>query len=113
MKCKIKKSIQINFLTIKRKAIQELDPEIEGEKKEMTKILEGKLKKTKKQAIRNLKKEARVIDSERQHVLKRMDHKRKEEIKTSNQFIEQTNIEHKKLMTSQDKKRFKMKHNRK
>ena len=113
IKLKAKKSIQINFLTIKRKPIQELDPEIDGEKRDMTKILEDKLKKTKKQAIRNLKKEARVIDSERQQVLKKMDHKRREEIKASNQFIEQTNIEHKKLMTSQTKKRFKLKHNRK
>jgi hypothetical protein len=106
---KARKNIQINFLTIKRKPIQELEPEIDGEKRDMTKILEDKLKKTKKQAIRNLKKEARVIDSERQQVLKKMDHKRKEEIKASNQFIEQTNIEHKKLMTSQTKKRFKLK----
>lgn len=113
IKLKSKKSIQINFLTIKRKPIQELEPEIEGEKRNMTKILETKLKKTKKEAIRNLKKEARVIDSQRQQVLFKQHHKRKEEQKSSNQFIEQTNIEYKKLMTSQDKKRFKLKHNRK
>jgi hypothetical protein len=113
LKLTSKKSIQINFLTIKRKPIQELEPEIDGEKRNMTKILEEKLKKTKKQAIRNLKKEARVIDAERQHVLKKIDNKRREELKASNQFIEQTNIEYKKLMTSQPKKRFKLKHNRK
>jgi hypothetical protein len=78
----------------------------------MTKILDEKLKKTKKQAIRNLKKEARVIDSERQHILKRLDNKRKDEMKASNQFIEQSNIDYKKLMTTQTKKRFKLKHNK-
>jgi hypothetical protein len=112
-KLKLKKSIQINFLTIKRKPIQELEPEIDGERRDMTKILEEKLKKTKKQAIRSIKKEARVIDTQRQNVLKKMDAKRKEEMKASNQFIEQTNIDYKKLVTSQSKKRFKLKHNKK
>jgi hypothetical protein len=111
-KLKLKKSIQINFLRIKRKPIQELEPEIDGERRDMTKILEEKLKKTKKQAIRSIKKEARVIDTQRQQVLKKMDSKRKEEMKSSNQFIEQTNVDYKKLMTSQTKKRFKLKHNK-
>jgi hypothetical protein len=109
-----KKNIQINFLTIKRKPIPSLEPEIETNKdKDMPKILEKKLRKTKKQAIRNLKKEAIVIDVQRQKTLHRQYDKRKEEQKISNQFIEQSKVEYKKLITSQDKKRYKLKSKRK
>lgn len=67
------------------------------------------MKKTKREAIRNLKKESRLIDMERQKERSKVDQKRKEEIKLSNQFIEQTNMEYKKLRTSQTKKKDKKK----
>jgi hypothetical protein len=105
-----KKDIQINFLTIKRRPIQSLEPELDdGKPKNMTRIIEKKLKKTKRQAIRNLKKEAIVLDSQRQVTLQKLSTKRKEEQKLSNQFVEQSKVDYKKLITSQDKKRFKLK----
>jgi hypothetical protein len=105
-----KKNIHINFLTIKRKPIQSLEPDLEENKpKNMTRIIEKKLNKTKRQAIRNLKKEAVVVDSQKQITLQKLSEKRKEELKHSNQFIEQSKVEYKKLITSQDKKRFKLK----
>jgi hypothetical protein len=75
----------------------------------MAKIIKKKTLSTKKQAIRNLKKEALVIDAQRQLQLKRYANKRKEEQKLTNQFIEQTNLEQKKLATDQGKRRFKIK----
>jgi len=110
-----KKNVQINFLVLKPKAIPSLEPEYEfgpidfvKRKEKVNKAIEGKIKKTKKQAIRNLKKESRILDQERQKVLKKMQHKRKEDQKFSNQFIEQQNQECKKMMTSNPKKRFKL-----
>ena len=38
--------------------------------------------------------------------------KRKEDLKISNQFLEQQNIEYKKMMTSNPKRRFKFKRNK-
>ena len=115
-KCLAKKNVQINFLILKTKAIPSLEPEYEfGQvdytirKVKIQKAIVSKIKKTKKQVIRNLKKESRVIDQERQKVLKRIDHKRKEDQKFSNQFAEQSNVEYKKLMTMNEKKRFKLK----
>jgi len=114
-KCFSKKNVQINFLVLKPKAISSLEPEYEfgpidytKRKEKVNKAIESKIKKTKKQAIRNLKKESRILDQERQKVLKKIDFKRKEDQKFANQFIEQQNIEHKKLMTSNSKKRFKL-----
>lgn len=119
-RCIDRKNIQINFLTIKKKPIPSLDPEYEyypdilnGSKEKdltkMPKILKKKLRMTKRQAIRNLKKEARVIDSERQKRNKKLAVKKREEQKVTNQFIEQTNQEYKTMMTSNPKKRFKLK----
>ena len=53
------------------------------------------------------------MDEERQKVIENIDKKRKEELKITNQFIEQQNIEYKKLMTANEKKRFKFKKNKK
>ena len=68
-----------------------------------------KVKKTKREAIRNLKKESRLIDVEKQKEHSKLDKRRKEDIKLSNQFIEQTNMEYKKLVTSQTKNKEKKK----
>lgn len=120
---KSKKSTHINFFVEKKKEIESLNPEIEpeydqslswGEKKNLLKkktknSIIKKVKKTKREAIRNLKKEARLIDMERQKERSQVDQKRKEEIKLSNQFIEQTNMEYKKLRTSQTIKKDKKK----
>lgn len=114
-KCLAKKNVQINFLVLKPKAIPSLEPEYDfgpidyaKRKEKVNKAIETKIKKTKKQAIRNLKKESRILDQERQKVLKRLEHKRKEDQKFANQFIEQQNQEAKKMMTSNAKKRFKL-----
>jgi hypothetical protein len=119
-----KKSIEINFLKLKKKEIPSLDPEIESsflgrsfirteaENQKVNRAIQKKVKSTKKQAIRNLKKEAMVIDVQRQKKLRLVDDKRKEDQRLSNQFIEQQNIEYKKMVTSQGKKRFKLKGNR-
>ena len=121
-----KKMFPMNFLIIKPKPIPSLEPdydlsflgdapefnnEIEKRKK-MEKILKHKFKSTKKQAIRKLKKEARYIDKERQRVIDNINLKRKEDLKISNQFLEQQNIEYKKMMTSNPKRRFKYKKNK-
>jgi len=118
-----KKNIQLNFIIIKRKPLVSLEPEYDrsflgclGDYKpnneKMTKIMKKKIKNTKKQAVRNLKKEAKVIDVARQKKNNTIFAKRKEELKISNQFIEQQKLEDKKLMTSQSKKRFKIKNRR-
>jgi hypothetical protein len=116
-----KKCIEINFLKLKKKEIQSLDPEIESsflgrsfirteaENQKVSRAIQKKIKSTKRQAIRNLKKEALVIDVQRQKKVKLIDDKRKEDQKLSNQFIEQQNVEYKKMVTSQGKKRFKLK----
>jgi len=114
-KCLAKKNVQINFLILKSKEIPSLEPEydfgpvsFDQRKEKINNAIEKKIKKTKKQAIRNLKKESRILDQERQKVLKKIDAKRKEDLKFSNQFIEQQNQEYKKMMTSNAKKRFKL-----
>ncbi len=115
--------MHINFFVEKIKEIESLNPEIDpeydfslswGEKKNLLKKktqnnIVKKVKKTKREAIRNLKKESRLIDMERQKEKAKIDQKRKEEIKLSNQFIEQTNLEYKKLRTSQTKRKEKKK----
>ncbi len=120
---KSKKCMHINFFVEKIKEIESLNPEIDpeydfslswGEKKNLLKKktqnnIVKKVKKTKREAIRNLKKESRLIDMERQKEKAKIDQKRKEEIKLSNQFIEQTNLEYKKLRTSQTKRKEKKK----
>jgi len=120
---KSKKCMHINFFVEKIKEIESLNPEIDpeydfslswGEKKNLLKKktqnnIIKKVKKTKREAIRNLKKESRLIDMERQKEKAKIDQKRKEEIKLSNQFIEQTNLEYKKLRTSQTKRKEKKK----
>jgi hypothetical protein len=121
-----KKMFPMNFLIIKPKPIPSLEPDYdlsflgdspefinEKEKKiKMEKIMKHKVKSTEKQAIRKLKKEARYIDKERQKVIDNINLKRKEDLKISNQFLEQQNIEYKKMMTSNPKRRFKFKRNK-
>lgn len=118
-----KKIFPMNFLIIKPKPLASLEPEYdlsflgnsaefvnyEEKKKNMDRIMKHKIRSTEKQAIRKLKKEAKVIDIERQKVIENIDRKRKEDIKITNQFIEQQNIEYKKMMTSNEKRRFKFK----
>lgn len=118
-----KKIFPMNFLIIKPKPLASLEPEYdlsflgnsaefvnyEEKKKNMDRIMKHKIRLTEKQAIRKLKKEARVIDIERQKVIENIDRKRKEDLKITNQFIEQQNIEYKKMMTSNEKRRFKFK----
>ena len=115
-KCLLKKNVQINFLILKKKSIPSLEPEYDfgwidekTHRERINKAIEGKIKRTKKQAIRNLKKESRVLDQERQKVYKRVQDKRKEDQKFANQFTEQTNLEAKKLATTNAKKRYKLK----
>ena len=124
---KNKKNLPMNFMIIKPKPLESLDPEIdlsflgnsaefvnlEEKKKTMERVMKHKIRATEKQAIRKLKKEAKVIDEERQKVIENIDKKRKEDLKITNQFIEQQNIEYKKLMTANEKKRFKFKKNKK
>ena len=123
---KNKKNLPMNFMIIKPKPLASLDPEIdlsflgnsaefvnlEEKKKTMERVMKHKIRATEKQAIRKLKKEAKVIDEERQKVIENIDKKRKEDLKITNQFIEQQNIEYKKLMTANEKKRFKFKKNK-
>lgn len=118
-----KKIFPMNFLIIKPKPLASLEPEYdlsflgnsaefvnyEEKKKNMDRIMKHKIRSTEKQAIRKLKKEAKVIDIERQKVIENIDRKRKEDIKITNQFIEQQNIDYKKMMTSNEKRRFKFK----
>ena len=122
-KVKIKKKIPMNYLIIKKKPIACLEPDYdlsflgdypeyvnkEEQNKKMTNILKHKTRNTEKQAIRKLKKEARVIDVERQKVIDNINRKRKEDIKFVNQYLEQQNIEYKKMMSSNERKRFKFK----
>ena len=124
---KNKKNLPMNFMIIKPKPLASLDPEIdlsflgnsaefvnlEEKKKTMERVMKHKIRATEKQAIRKLKKEAKVIDEERQKVIENINKKRKEDLKITNQFIEQQNIEYKKLMTANEKKRFKFKKNKK
>lgn len=118
-----KKQFPMNFLIIKPKPLASLEPEYdlsflgnsaefvnyEEKKKNMDRIMKHKIRSTEKQAIRKLKKEARVIDIERQKVIDNINKKRKEDLKITNQFIEQQNIEYKKMMSSNVKRRFKFK----
>jgi hypothetical protein len=121
----LKKNIEINFMKLKKKSIIELEPDIEpiflgksflvlnkSDKEKKEKAIARKIKSTKKQAIRNLKNEAKIIDIQRQKKLQHIDDRRKEDIRASNQFIEQQNIEYKKMITSQGSKRFKIKRGR-
>ena len=122
-KVKLKKQIPMNYLIIKKKPIPCLEPDYdlsflgdypeyvnkEEQNKKMSYILKHKTRNTEKQAIRKLKKEARVIDVERQKVIDNINKKRKEDIKFVNQYLEQQNIEYKKMMSSNERKRFKFK----
>lgn len=126
LKAKSKKMFRMNYLVIKPKQLIALEPDYDlsilgdnpayinqaEKKKEMDKIVQKKIKEKEKQVIRKLKHEAKVIDKERQKELNFIDKKKKEDLRITNQFIEQQNIEYKKLMTSNDKKRFKFKKNK-
>ena len=118
-----KKKIHMNYLVIKKKPIQFLQPDfdlsflgdfpeyvnIEEKNKKMNYILKHKTRNTEKQAIRKLKKEAKVLDEEREKVIDDINKKRKEDLKFVNQYLEQQNIEYKKMMSSNERKRFKFK----
>ena len=122
-KVNIKKQIPMNYLIIKKKPIPCLEPDYDlsflgdypeyvnkdEQNKKMNYILKHKTRNTEKQAIRKLKTEARVIDVERQKVIDNINKKRKEDIKFVNQYLEQQNIEYKKMMSSNERKRFKFK----
>ena len=122
-KVNLKKQIPMNYLIIKKKPIPCLEPDYdlsflgeypeyvnkEEQNKKMNYILKHKTRNTEKQAIRKLKKEARVIDVERQKVIDNINKKRKEDIKFVNQYLEQQNIEYKKMMSSNERKSFKFK----
>ena len=120
-KIKIKKILPMNFLILKPKCIQTLEPDydlsflgdefinLNEKNKRMERILKHKLKDTQKQAIRKLKKEAKIIDKERQIVIDKINEKRKEDQKITNQFLEQENIAYKKMMSSNMRKRYKFK----
>ena len=122
-KNQLKKGIHMNYLVIKKKPIQSLQPDydlsflgdfpeyvnIEEKNKKMNYILKHKTRNTEKQAIRKLKKEAKVLDEEREKVIDEINKKRKEDIKFVNQYLEQQNIEYKKMMSSNERKRFKFK----
>ena len=122
-KVNLKKQIPMNYLIIKKKSIPCLEPDYdlsflgdfpeyvnkEEQNKKMNYILKHKTRNTEKQAIRKLKKEARVIDVERQKVIDNINRKRKEDIKFVNQYLEQQNIEYKKMMSSNERRRFKFK----
>ena len=122
-KVNLKKQIPMNYLIIKKKPIPSLEPDYdlsflgdfpeyvnkEEQNKKMNYILKHKTRNTEKQAIRKLKKEARVIDVERQKVIDNINRKRKEDIKFVNQYLEQQNIEYKKMMSSNERRRFKFK----
>ena len=118
-----KKKMHMNYLVIKKKPIQSLQPDYdlsflgdfpeyvnkEEKNKKMNYILKHKTRNTEKQAIRKLKKEAKVLDEERQKVIDEINKKRKEDMKFVNQYLEQQNIEYKKMMSSNERKRFKFK----
>ena len=122
-KNQLKKGIHMNYLVIKKKPIPSLQPDydlsflgdfpeyvnIEEKNKKMNYILKHKTRNTEKQAIRKLKKEAKVLDEEREKVIDEINKKRKEDIKFVNQYLEQQNIEYKKMMSSNERKRFKFK----
>ena len=120
-KIKIKKILPMNFLILKPKCIQTLEPDydlsflgdefinLNEKNKRMERILKHKLKDTQKQAVRKLKKEAKIIDKERQIVIDKINEKRKEDQKITNQFLEQENIAYKKMMSSNMRKRYKFK----
>ena len=119
----LKKKIHMNYLVIKKKPIQFLQPDfdlsflgdfpeyvnIEEKNKKINYILKHKTRNTEKQAIRKLKKEAKVLDEEREKVIGDINKKRKEDLKFVNQYLEQQNIEYKKMMSSNERKRFKFK----
>jgi len=90
--------------------IKSLEPLYEdNETKDMNSILEKKLKRSKRQAIRNLKKEGKMINFEKQKERNKKEKIRHEEIKATNRFIEQSTIDYKKLMSSQPRERIKNK----
>ena len=119
----LKKKIHMNYLVIKKKPLQFLQPDYdlsflgdfpeyvnkEEKSKKINYILKHKTRNTEKQAIRKLKKEAKILDEERQKVVDEINKKRKEDIKFVNQYLEQQNIEYKKMMSSNERKRFKFK----
>ena len=119
----LQKKIYMNYLVIKKKPLQFLQPDydlsflgdfpeyvnMEEKNKKMNYILKHKTRNTEKQAIRKLKKEAKVLDEEREKVIDDINKKRKEDLKFVNQYLEQQNIEYKKMMSSNERKRFKFK----
>ncbi len=98
------------FMTPKINQIHTLEPLFEvDEKKDMNEIIARKLKRSKKQAIRNLKKEAKLINFEKEKERAKKEKKKHEELRATNKFIEDSNREYKKLMSSQPKKKVKEK----
>jgi hypothetical protein len=116
-----RKNVHINFMVLKKKSIPSLEPlydldflggiyrDQNRNQAKTSKAIAKKVKNTEKQAIRNVKKEGKMIDAQRRVRYNKMAEKKKDEMKQSNQFIEQQNIEAKKLATEQGKKRYKFK----
>ncbi len=75
----------------------------------MNYILKHKTRKIEKQVIRKLKTEIKVLDEEREKIIDDINKKRKQDLKFVNQYLYQQNIEYKKMMSCNGRKRFKFK----
>lgn len=111
-KCLKAKSIPINLIKNTLRHIPSLEPNLSNETnklEDVNKSMMRKMKKSEKQVIRQIKKKTLAISEEKVEKEKNVREKRKAEQKFLNQFAEQARNEHQQLVTSQNKKRHKLK----
>lgn len=115
-RCLKAKKIPINLIKNTMKQIPSLEPNTYDEVNNLENVNKSmlkKMKKSEKQVIRQIKKKTIAISEEKKEKEKIVREKRKAEQKFLNQFAEQARNEHQKNVTSQNKKRHKLKkHNK-
>lgn len=108
------KCTAINLLKVKPLELPSLEPDWEKflirDTETINKSMKNKLQKSHRQLIRSFKKQSKILDEERVARNNTVRQKRKDNLKAANQFTEETNLEYKKLVTAQAKRRHKIKH---
>ena len=102
----------MRFLVLSRKEIVQLEPDYEDYDKrtyeDVNKSMKRKLTKNKRQLVRNLKKQSIVISQERRKKEEFVSFLKEEDRKFRNQFLENAILEGKRIGTSQNKSRHKI-----
>lgn len=106
------KSIPMRFLVLKQKEVSQLSPDYEDYEKrtyeDINKSMKRKLNKNRRQIVRNIKKQSIIITQERKKKEEYVSYLKEEDRKFRNQFLENAILEGKRISTTQNKSRHKI-----